>query len=78
MELAASVAVTVLTGTKVTVSSADPLWPSLVAVMVLVPAPTVVIAPVALTVATVVVDDCHVTVRPTSTLPLASFSTAVA
>ncbi len=78
MELAASVAVTVLTGTAVTVSCAPPLWPSLVAVMVLVPMPTVVMTPVPLTVATVVFDDCQVTVRPTSTLPPASFSTAVA
>src|SRR5450755_3281325 len=61
-----------------TVSCAPPLWPSLVAVMVLVPTPTVVMTPEALTVATVVLDDCQATVRPTSTLPLASFSTAVA
>src|ERR1019366_2922712 len=72
------VVVTVLTGTGVKVSSAPPLCPSLVAVIVLVPTATAVMTPVALTVATVVLDDCHVTVRPCSTLPLASFSTAVA
>ena len=47
-------------------------------VIVLVPTPTVVMTPVPLTVATPRFDDCQVTVRPSSTLPLASLVTAVA
>src|SRR5215469_12888374 len=54
-----------------------PLWPSLVAVIVAVPAATAVTSPVAETVAT---DDAfvlHVTVRPVSVLPFASVNVVV-
>jgi len=54
-----------------------PLFPSLVAVIVAVPAIFPVTTPDELTVATFVADDCHVTVRPVSVLPLASFKVAV-
>src|SRR5881628_3876409 len=61
-----------------TVTAAVPLFPSLVAVMVTGP-PTVfpVTIPPAFTSATAASPVCHVTLRPVSGLPLASFSVAV-
>jgi hypothetical protein len=57
---------------------AVPVFPSLVAVIVAVPAPTPVTRPVAVfTVATFAALVVHVTVRPVRVLPLASFVTAV-
>ena len=57
--------------------AAVPLCPSLVAVIVAVPATWPVTSPVALTVATLVLLDTHVTVRPVSGLPVASLGVAV-
>jgi len=73
----AGVTVTDPTGTGVTVTVAVPLFPSLVAVIVAVPAATPVTTPLADTVATVVALELHVTVRPVSTLPFASFVVAL-
>src|SRR6266550_4426120 len=56
---------------------AVPLWPSLVAVIVAEPATLVVTSPLLLTVATVVLFEAHVTVRPVKTLPFASLRVAV-
>src|SRR5438876_3921187 len=70
---------TVATGAEAeTVTAAVPLFPSLVAVMVTGP-PTVfpVTIPPAFTSATAASPVCHVTLRPVSGLPLASFSVAV-
>src|SRR2546430_5859918 len=61
----------------VTVMAAVPLCPSLVAVIVAVPATWPVTSPVALTVATLVLLDAHVTERPVSALPVASLGVAV-
>jgi hypothetical protein len=58
-----------MTGAEVT--------PSLVAVMLVVPAATVVTAPVLDTVATLGCDETQVTTRPVSTLPLESVTVAV-
>jgi hypothetical protein len=71
-----SVASTTATGTFVTVIVAAPFTPSLVAVIVALPALTPVTAPPALTVATAVLLLAHVIVRPVSTLLLASRVTA--
>src|SRR6059058_3980231 len=71
----AGVTVTDATG-AVTVMAADPVLPSLVAVTVAVPALTPVTSPVADTVATVGVPEVHVTTRPVSTFPAASFIVA--
>jgi hypothetical protein len=65
------------TGTSVTVIAAVPLWLSLVAVIVAEPTPTAVTSPLAPTVATPGALLDHVTVRPVSTFPLASFVMAV-
>jgi hypothetical protein len=73
----AGVTVTDATGTAVTVIAAVPLCPSLVAVIVAEPATFVVTSPLLDTVATVVVFEDHVTVRPVRVLPLASFKVAV-
>src|SRR6266516_531611 len=54
-----------------------PLFPSLVAVMVAEPVASAVTSPLALTVAAFMLLLVHVTVRPVSTLPFASFSVAV-
>src|SRR2546426_768750 len=70
---------TVATGAEAeTVTAAVPLFPSLVAVMVTGP-PTAfpVTIPPAFTSATAASPVCHVTLRPVSGLPLASFSVAV-
>src|SRR6266550_2787800 len=61
----------------VTVMAAVPLCPSLVAVIVAEPATTPLTSPLELTVATEVLLLDHVTVRPVSGLPLASFGVAV-
>jgi hypothetical protein len=66
------------TGTGVTVSTVAPLCPSLVAVMVVVPGVSAVIAPLALTVATVEFDDVHAIARPVITSLLAVRSVTVA
>src|SRR2546425_8423652 len=60
-----------------TVSAAVPLCPSLVAVIVAAPAATPVTNPLPLTVATAGLLLAHVTVRPVSGVPLASFGVAV-
>ena len=69
--------VTVATGGGLTVIAAVPVLPSLVAVIVAVPWATAVTTPVTLTVATAVLLDVHVMVRPESTLPFASVVVAV-
>src|SRR5438132_4685965 len=61
----------------VTVTTAAPLWPSLVAVMVAVPPATAVTSPPVDTSATPQVPDAQATARPVSTLPAASLSVAV-
>jgi hypothetical protein len=68
---------TLPTGICVTVIDAVPDFPSLVAVIVAVPAPTAVTVPVDDTVATAPLLDVHTTVRPVSTTPFWSFSTTV-
>src|SRR2546425_5860360 len=57
--------------------AAVPLCPSEVAVIVAAPAATPLTRPLALTVATEAFEVVHVTVRPVSVLPLASFTVAV-
>lgn len=69
--------VTLAAGTALTVTTVVAVFVSLVAVMVDVPAATPVTKPVALIVALAGVDDVHVTVRPVSVLPLASFNVDV-
>src|SRR5512142_48541 len=71
------VTVTLPTGAKVTFTVDVPLLPSLVAVIVTVPAATPVTAPVGETVATPGLLVDHATTRPVSTLPLASLTVAV-
>jgi hypothetical protein len=71
------VTVTDATGPGVTVIEPEPDLPSLVAVIVVVPTNTPVARPDAETVAVAVLPDVHVTVRPVSTLPKASFNVAV-
>ena len=61
-----------------TVSTALPLLPSLVATTFAVPAASVLTPPEIDTVATLGTDDDHVTDRPVNTFPAASFSVAVA
>src|SRR5437879_10431552 len=56
----------------VMVSAAEPLWPSLVAVIVAGPPATPVASPLPLTVATAVLLLAHVTIRPVSVFPAAS------
>ncbi len=72
----AGLTLTVATGT-VTVTAAEPLWPSLVAVIVAVPASTPVTTPLPFTVAVPASSLAHVTTRPSSTFPLASRTVAV-
>jgi hypothetical protein len=71
------VTVTVLTGARVTVIADVPVFVSLVAVIVAVPAPTAVTKPFPSTVATFPSLELHVTVRPVRTLLLTSVSVAV-
>src|SRR5256886_9799105 len=68
---------TVATGTFVTVTDEVPLFPSLVAVIVAEPGVTPDTSPLLLTVATAVLELDHVTVRPESGVPPASFGGAV-
>jgi hypothetical protein len=69
--------VTEPTGTWSTNTVDVPVLPSLVAVIVAVPVPTPVTTPVAETVAIAVALELHVTMRPVSVLPPASFVMAV-
>jgi len=64
--------VTDATGTTLTVTVANPLRPSLVAVMFALPTVSAVTNPLLDTVATVLFDDDHTIVRPLSSLPPAS------
>src|SRR2546428_8379183 len=77
MLAAAGVIVTDAPGAGVTVMADAPLFPSLVAVIVAVPAVFPVTSPLALTVATVALLLAQLTVRPDSRLPLASLGVAV-
>src|SRR3989441_339168 len=65
------------TGALLTVTLDVPLWPSLVAVIVVEPVVTPVTSPLALTVATAPFELVHATARPFSGLPFASFGVAV-
>ena len=75
---AASVTLTEATGIGVTVIAAEPVWPSLVAVIDVDPSLTAVTTPLAFTVVTAMLVEAHVTPRPVRTLPAASFICAVA
>ena len=77
-DVGASDTLTLATGAAVTVSTALPICPSLVAVIVAVPTASVVTRPPLFTVATAVFELLQVTVRPASTLLDASRVTAVA
>src|SRR5947208_14482040 len=68
---------TVATGTFVTLIDEVPLFPSLVAVIVADPGVTPETSPLLLTAATAVLELDHVTVRPESGAPLASFGVAM-
>src|SRR6266487_1726022 len=74
----ARLTVTDATGTSVTVMVAEPLLPSLVAVIVAVPAATPVTRPLVLTEAVEELLLDQLTARPVRMLPAASFSVAVA
>jgi hypothetical protein len=75
----AGLTVTVATGDGVTVSRAAPVFPSLVAMILAVPAFTAVTSPVVgLTVATAVLSELHAIVRAVSTRPWESTNVAVA
>src|SRR5256886_3038970 len=65
------------TGTSVTVTAALPAFPSLVAVIVAVPAATPFTSPLLLTVAILVLPLVHVTVRPVNAAPAESFGVAL-
>ncbi|OLC72098.1 MAG: hypothetical protein AUH78_16705 [Gemmatimonadetes bacterium 13_1_40CM_4_69_8] len=65
------------TGALLTVMLALPLWPSLVAEMVVEPVATAVTSPPALTVAAAPFELVHATLRPVSGLPFASLGIAV-
>ncbi|HKO15638.1 MAG TPA: hypothetical protein VJU87_05325 [Gemmatimonadaceae bacterium] len=65
-------------GGAITLSIACPLIPSLVAVMVVLPAALVEIIPAALIEATVLFELCQVMLRPLTTFPAASRRVAVA
>jgi hypothetical protein len=69
--------VTVATGASCTVTDDTPVFVSLVAVIVAVPGPTAVTNPFASTLAAVTSLELHVTKRPVSVFPPASFVTAV-
>src|SRR5436309_455316 len=74
---AVGLTVTDATGTFATVTLAMPLCPSLVAVIVAPPAATPVTSPVADTLAIAPFALAHVTTRPVSALPAASFGVAL-
>ena len=78
MLLEANVTVTDATGTFDTVTSTDPLLPSLVAVIVVVPTPMADTMPLWVTLATRLFPEDQATVRPPRTLLLASRRTALA
>ena len=69
--------VTVETGTSVTVTAEVPVFPSLVAVIVVVPGRSPVTSPAGETLATAGLLDVHETARPVRVLPAASFIVAV-
>jgi hypothetical protein len=71
---ALNVTATAATGGGETVNPIDPVFPSLDAAIVTVPAAIALTRPVVETVAIAVFDDVQPTVRPVSTLPDASFS----
>jgi hypothetical protein len=73
----AGVTVTVETGTNVTVTLEVPIFPSLVAVIVVVPGRSPVTSPDDETLATSGLLEVHETARPVSVLPAASFIVAV-
>src|SRR6266581_208663 len=77
MLAAAGLSVTDATGTLDTVTTAVPLCPSLVAVIVADPSATPVTTPLADMVAIVRFELAHATTRPVSTFPAASLVTAV-
>jgi hypothetical protein len=68
---------TLATGTGVTVTVAVPDTPSLVAVMVALPAPNPVTRPSPLTIATDTSPDVQLIALPANTFPAASFGVAV-
>jgi|SRR5947209_5335271 len=74
---AAGATVTDATGVVVMVTAAEPLLPSLVAVIVAEPAAFPVTSPLELTDATALLLEDQVTTRPVSGLPLASLGVAV-
>jgi hypothetical protein len=74
MEAVGEPNVTVATGGSVTVRTDDPLFPSLVAVIVAVPAATAVTVPVCETVATLAALVDHVTTRSVTTVPATFFT----
>jgi hypothetical protein len=61
-----------------TMMGADPLWPSLVAVMFARPAPTAVTNPIEFTVAIEGRSDDQTTARPVRAVPFASLTLDVA
>jgi hypothetical protein len=61
-----------------TLKGEELVFPSLVAVIIVLPAPTAAIAPVGCTVATLTFELCQATARPESRFPLESCSVAVA
>jgi hypothetical protein len=69
--------VTVFTGTRLTVTADVPVFPSLVAVIVVVPGTRPVTTPELETVATSGLLDVQETARPLSTFPSASFIVAL-
>src|SRR5947207_3629870 len=73
----AGVTVTDATGTFDTVTTAVPLCPSLVAVIVAAPVATAVTSPLPFTLATAPLLDCQVMTRPVNGFPLASRGVAV-
>jgi hypothetical protein len=73
----AGVTITVATGIGLTVIVAPPVLPSLVAVICAEPVASAVTTPLKETVATLVLSEDHVTMRPVSTLLLASTVVAV-
>jgi hypothetical protein len=66
------------TAAETTVTAADPLWPSLVAVMLADPAATAVTNPALFTVATSELSDSQDIARPDRVTPFASLAVAVA
>jgi len=70
--------VTEATGTATTLMVALPVFPSLVAIMVVEPTPVAVTSPVDDTVAIAVLPVLHVTTRPVRTVLFKSYVVAVA